>query len=78
MKKPPFLHGMTTIGERGQIVIPHEIRQALRMKAGDEMVVFLQGGKIIILPSKSLETFYKTVLGRLEHFRKTTKRVSSK
>ena len=75
MKKAKFLHGMTTVGERGQIVIPHEIRQALKMKAGDEMVVFLHGSKIVVVPADSLEKFYKTVLGHIEHL-KNSKRSS--
>ena len=69
MKKRSFLHGMTTVGERGQIVIPHEIRQALKVKAGDEMVVFLHEHKIVVVPASALEKFYKTVLGRIEHLR---------
>ena len=47
-------YGLTTIGERGQIVIPKEIREVMRVKAGDKFFVFAHDDEImaIIKPEK--------------------------
>jgi AbrB family looped-hinge helix DNA binding protein len=75
MTKPStFLHGRTTVGERGQIVIPQNIRTAMKVKAGDEMVVMSRGDRIIVLPAKNLEEFYQTVIGQMDDLRKQTKK----
>ncbi len=36
----PKLYGTVTVGERGQVVIPVEAREALQVSAGDKMLVF--------------------------------------
>ena len=56
-----FLHGRTTVGTRGQIVIPQNIRTSLKIRAGDEMVVIAKEKKIIVMPSRMLEEFFRTV-----------------
>lgn len=37
--KGKFL-GAVTVGERGQVVIPAEIRRSFKVKSGDKLVVF--------------------------------------
>ena len=37
-----------TVSSKGQIVIPKNIREALRLKAGERLAVTLKGGKIIL------------------------------
>jgi AbrB family looped-hinge helix DNA binding protein len=37
-KKPEFF-GSTTVGERGQIVLPAELRKKYQIKAGDKLMV---------------------------------------
>ena len=37
-RKPEFF-GSTTVGERGQIVLPIELRKKLQIKAGDKLIV---------------------------------------
>jgi AbrB family looped-hinge helix DNA binding protein len=69
-----MLHGFTTVGERGQIVIPHNIRTKLKIKAGDEMVVLAKAGKIIVLPARKLEAFYRALLGRIDSLLQKKKR----
>ena len=47
--------GATTIGERGQVVIPAEIRKKLKVKSGDKFVAFLSPvGTIMLIPSDQL------------------------
>jgi AbrB family looped-hinge helix DNA binding protein len=33
-------HGAVTVGERGQVVIPASVREALGISAGDKLLVF--------------------------------------
>jgi AbrB family looped-hinge helix DNA binding protein len=38
-----------TLSAKHQIVIPREARQALRLKAGDQIVVVVRGDKVLLL-----------------------------
>ena len=40
--------GTATIGERGQVVIPAEIRKRLRIKNGEKFIVFLVHSEAVI------------------------------
>lgn len=73
-KKQHFLHGVTTIGERGQIVIPQNIRTALKIKSGDEMVVMTKGERIVVVPARKLEDFYRTMIDHMDDLRKNLKK----
>ena len=42
----------TTIGERGQVVIPKEIRDALRLKTGESLLVMLHNGAVVMMPKQ--------------------------
>ena len=39
MPKFPKFYGMTTVGERGQVVIPKQVRKLLGIKSGDKLIV---------------------------------------
>lgn len=78
MEHSHCLQGTTTVGERGQIVIPQNIRAALDIKAGDEMVVLSRDGKVIVLPARALEKFYNSILSQLDDMRVKKKKVSRK
>jgi len=41
-------YGSATIGERGQLVIPAQLRKALNIKPGDQLMVFAKLDKKII------------------------------
>ncbi|MDD2907240.1 MAG: AbrB/MazE/SpoVT family DNA-binding domain-containing protein [Candidatus Gracilibacteria bacterium] len=41
------LYGTTTIGAKGQIVIPKEIRDKLDLKTGDSISILLKNDKFI-------------------------------
>ena len=69
-KRARLLQGITTVGERGQIVIPRDIRTALKLKAGDTMIVLERCGKLIVFPTKHVEEFYRSVLDDMERVRK--------
>jgi AbrB family looped-hinge helix DNA binding protein len=38
-----------TLSAKNQIVIPREAREALRVKAGDKLVVVVRGDRVIVL-----------------------------
>ena len=45
---------VTTVGTKGQIVIPSEIRAALELQSGDEVIVRLEGLSVQITTRKTL------------------------
>lgn len=53
-----YCHGITTIGERGQVVIPQEARKALNLKQKDKLFVFSKLDKVVVLVKvKELQNF---------------------
>ena len=67
MAKLKFHHfknyGLTTIGERGQVVIPKEIRAAMKIKPGDKFLVFGRGNAVLglIKPEKFDKLINETI-----------------
>ena len=55
-KKPRL--GITTVGEKGQVVIPADIRTALGLKKGEKLLVFAKGEDMLGL----------TKISNVEHF----------
>lgn len=53
------LYGAVTVGERGQLVVPAALRKALRIKSGDQLMVFAKTDKKIInlMPSGEFNRF---------------------
>lgn len=41
-------YGPVTVGERGQLVIPAELRKALNIKPGDQLMVFANIDKKVV------------------------------
>jgi AbrB family looped-hinge helix DNA binding protein len=39
-KNEPEFFGLVTIGEKGQIVIPHEARKKMNLQKGEKLIVF--------------------------------------
>lgn len=46
---------ISKMGERGQVVIPQEFREELRLKKGEKFLVVKEDDKIIFEPMKSLK-----------------------
>jgi AbrB family looped-hinge helix DNA binding protein len=64
--------GAVTVGERGQLVIPAQLRKVLKIKSGDQLMVFAKLDKRVIslMPSKDFSQFLERaekVIARLEH-----------
>lgn len=62
------MFGTTVIGKKGQIVIPSEAREMLKIKTGDRLVVMGKHGKILALfkvdEFKSLFTMMMKVISK--------------
>ena len=52
-------YGCVTVGERGQLVIPAELRKILHIKSGDQLMVFAKIDKKVIsfMPAKDFSRF---------------------
>ena len=59
------------VSEKGQIAIPREIREKLKINQGDELVVIQNGGRILIEKSlnlsKKMNEDFKDLLYYTEH-----------
>lgn len=65
------LYGAVTVGERGQLVIPSELRNALNIKSGDQLMVFAKVDRKVInlMPSKDFSQFLERaakIISKLE------------
>lgn len=60
------LMGSTILGERGQLVIPKDIRARLGLKAGAKLLVMNQpNGPIIIFPLEKMQSMLAVMARRL-------------
>lgn len=64
-------YGAVTVGERGQIVIPAELRKALNIKPAEQLMVFAKLDKKVIslMPAKDFSRFLAQaakIISRLE------------
>ena len=60
-------YGSTTMGEKGQIVIPAEARKALGLKKGEKLLVFGVHGNIVALaPIGELQNILKKLSKKTE------------
>ncbi len=61
----PKVLGTTTIGERGQIVIPSSLRKSMKIKTGDKFIVFSKHDFIGLLRSDRFEAFLEKMTGKI-------------
>ena len=47
------IYGITTIGEKGQLVIPAKAREAMGLKKGSQLMVFSMGHEMVALAKLS-------------------------
>lgn len=43
----PVPYGMVNVGNKGQIVIPQEVRKKLKIKTGDQLLIFVKLNRAI-------------------------------
>lgn len=82
MHKDQEFYGTTTIGERGQIVIPQEARKAMKLKNSDKLLAFGMGKDMLVLTKVSqLQVMAKKLsqkLNALETAIESTKKTAKK
>lgn len=67
LKKITF-GGITSIGEKGQVVIPSEARKSLKLNKGDKLIVLLKGEKFLVLvKADEISKELKKWLSKLEN-----------
>lgn len=60
------LYGTTTIGSKGQVVIPVEARKDLQLKPGDQLVVMGKFGKALgLMKAEDLAGFIKMIMNHM-------------
>jgi AbrB family looped-hinge helix DNA binding protein len=57
----PNCIGLAILGERGQIVIPKEIRELQKLKKGDQFMVLLNNDAVVLIPKQKMEIFINQV-----------------
>ncbi len=58
--------GSTVLGERGQLVIPKDIRERLKLKSGTKLLVMNQpNGPILIFPVENMQSMLDAMTRRL-------------
>jgi AbrB family looped-hinge helix DNA binding protein len=71
-----IFYGSSTLGEKGQMVVPAEARTALNLKKGDKLLVFGLGGDIVAFSKVSnLQKIATHLAGKAESFKKIISKV---
>jgi AbrB family looped-hinge helix DNA binding protein len=64
-KEMPY--GITSVGERGQVVIPAEIRTKMDLKKGEKLLIFSRGKNFIgVLRADEMGKHLKEMLKKIE------------
>jgi AbrB family looped-hinge helix DNA binding protein len=58
--------GTTTVGLRGQVVIPKEARTKLKLKTGDQLLVVEHFGKLILVPERIMRQLIEQITKHLK------------
>lgn len=69
------IFGTTSMGERGQVVIPAEAREELGIKSGEKFVVFgdARKGTVILVKSEIMNKFANFFFTKSKRFEKIAK-----
>jgi len=64
----PCFYGTVTVGERGQIVVPAELRKELGVAPGDKLLIWQHpsGKGMMLFPVGSMREFMNHMLASLE------------
>jgi AbrB family looped-hinge helix DNA binding protein len=67
-------YGTTTLGEKGQVVIPAEARNAMKLKKREKLLVFSMGhGMLALAKLENLARFEQHMSKRLAALRKAVR-----
>ena len=66
-QKSDKFYGTTTMGARGQVVIPANARKELNLKPGDQLVVMGKFNKVLgLMKTDDMSGFVQTIMKNLE------------
>ena len=67
-------YGTATIGEKGQVVVPADVRKTMGLKSGDKLLVFGMGKNMVTLAKfEQLEKMADMMSKRVEGIRQMIK-----
>ena len=66
-------YGSTILGEKGQIVIPKEARDDLKIKKGEKLLVFGTNGMITLIKFSEIKNIMFYLEKKLKSFKKILK-----
>ncbi|MBP9869500.1 AbrB/MazE/SpoVT family DNA-binding domain-containing protein [Patescibacteria group bacterium] len=62
--------GMTVMGERGQLVIPKDIRSAMSLEPGTQLMAMLhEGNKLMLIPADQFKEFIAMVTSQFDQIK---------
>jgi AbrB family looped-hinge helix DNA binding protein len=72
-------YGSTTVGERGQIVLPVKLRNDLQLKKGDKLIVVGNptSSHISLINAESMDEFLETMTQNINQMREKIKKKGS-
>lgn len=68
--KKPKMWGVSSIGERGQLVVPSKLREELGIEKGDNFVFVSRGKFIGLVRENDMTKILKDLLGQIEDMKK--------
>lgn len=64
------VYGAVTVGEKGQVVIPSQLRKSFNIKPGDKLIIFAKHDRIGLIPTERFNEFLNRTTEMLEKFKK--------
>lgn len=76
----PDFFSITTISERGQVVIPKDAREALSLSAGDKLVVLpsRRGNGILLMKEENIRQLALHMSEKADHINEKSKKLQEK
>ncbi len=76
----PDFFSITTIGERGQVVIPKDAREALSLSAGDKLVVLpsRRGNGVLLMKEENIRELALHMSEKANHISEKSKKLQEK
>ena len=76
----PDFFSITTIGERGQVVIPKDAREALQLSAGEKLVVLpsRRGNGILLMKEENIKQIAQQMSEKANHISQKSKQLQEK
>lgn len=68
--EPPKVYGAVTVGERGQVVIPAQVRKSFKIKSGDKLIVFGKADIVSLVPAEQFNQLLNNMAEMVAKFKK--------